>query len=142
MCVFIVFKCYYQGDPKTIKFDYKDGGGHRHTLSITRLMNDRDNSTSVQFKEREEHGLWEIGWAERTEIIQKSSGIKIAESCQALERPCIVLRVDFNARKGYPDKQHIFSFDWCNSKWVLLQINLWSQLWAETTMELSKMSEV
>ena len=126
-----IFKCRYQGDPQTITFAYMNGR-HGRQLILNCVQNDDGAMRrSVSFDHRDYHGQWSVGWVERTVLVKQTWNIVIEESRQTLERPCLVLRVDFNAKPTCPVKQHIFGFDACGSNWVLLQ----TRLCAQTTMK-------
>ena len=129
-----IFKCRYQGDPQTITFAYMNGR-HGCQLILKCVQNDDGAMRrSVSFDQRDYHGQWSVGWVERTTVLVKQTwNIVIEESRQTLERPCLVLRVDFNANPMKNVKQHIFGFDACGSNWVLLQ----TRLCAPTTMEMT-----
>ena len=107
-------------------------GRHGRQLILKCVQNDDGAMRrSVSFDQRDYHGQWSVGWVERTVLVKQTWNIVIEESRQTLERPCLVLRVDFNARANCPVKQHIFGFDACGSNWVLLQ----TRLCAQTTMK-------
>ena len=126
-----IFKCRYQGDPQTITFAYMNG--RQGCQLILKCVQNDDGAMrrSVSFDQRDYHGQWSVGWVERTELVKQTWNIVIEESRQTLERPCLVLRVDFNARANEKVKQHIFGFDACGSNWVLLQTRLCAEtrLW-------------
>ena len=126
-----IFKCRYQGDPQTITFAYMNG--RQGCQLILKCVQNDDGAMrrSVSFDQRDYHGQWSVGWVERTVLVKQTWNIVIEESRQTLERPCLVLRVDFNAKPNCPVKQHIFGFDACGSNWVLLQ----TRLCAQTTMK-------
>jgi len=126
-----IFKCRYQGDPQTITFAYMNG--RQGCQLILKCVQNDDGAMrrSVSFDQRDYHGQWSVGWVERTVLVKQTWNIVIEESRQTLERPCLVLRVDFNAKPTCPVKQHIFGFDACGSNWVLLQ----TRLCAQTTMK-------
>lgn len=129
-----IFKCRYQGDPQTITFAYMNGRHGRLPLPILILKcvqnDDGAMGRSVSFDRGDYHGQWSVGWVERTVLVKQTWNIVIEESRQTLERPCLVLRVDFNARANCAGKEHIFGFDARGSNWVLLQ----TRLCAQTTM--------
>ena len=126
-----IFKCRYQGDPQTITFAYMNG--RQGCQLILKCVQNDDGAMrrSVSFDQRDYHGQWSVGWVERTVLVKQTWNIEIEESRQTLERPCLVLRVDFNAKPTCRVKQHIFGFDACGSNWVLLQ----TRLCAQTTMK-------
>ena len=126
-----IFKCRYQGDPQTITFAYMNG--RQGCQLILKCVQNDDGAMrrSVSFDQRDYHGQWSVGWVERTVLVKQTWNIVIEESRQTLERPCLVLRVDFNAKPTCRVKQHIFGFDACGSNWVLLQ----TRLCAQTTMK-------
>ena len=126
-----IFKCRYQGDPQTITFAYMNGRHGRQLILKCVQNDDGAMRRSVSFDQRDYHGQWSVGWVERTVLVKQTWNIVIEESRQTLERPCLVLRVDFNAKPTCPVKQHIFGFDACGSNWVLLQ----TRLCAQTTMK-------
>ena len=130
-----IFKCRYQGDPQTITFAYKNGRHGRWPACnlILKCVQNDDGAMgrSVSFDRGDYHGQWSVGWVERTVLVKQAWNIVIEESRQTLERPCLVLRVDFNARANAARvKEHIFGFDARGSNWVLLQ----TRVCAQTTM--------
>ena len=131
-----IFKCRYQGDPQTITFAYMNGRHGRQLILKCVQNDDGAMGRSVSFDRGDYHGQWSVGWVERTVLVKQTWNIVIEESRQTLERPCLVLRVDFNARANCAGKEHIFGFDARGSNWVLLQ----TRLCAQTTMSRREVS--